>query len=169
MTIGISTLKQRNGVGCSILFHSMIITKIISLSANPQKIVKPTQTIRRLSLKGLHLHKYHLVKIKRPGQGAPHCLQFYSLTLSLNPFQTSVACYTPWKHQKTFRFSDVFRGYRNATLGWNGLTYFSELYLSKYRDSSVPLTTDNNEHHLNTLMHVYSKLPVACFSYRICR
>ena len=29
--------------------------------------------------------------------------------------------YTPWKHQKTFRFSDIFRGYRKATLGCNGL------------------------------------------------
>ena len=29
--------------------------------------------------------------------------------------------YTRWKHQKTFRFSDVFRGYRKATLGCDGL------------------------------------------------
>ena len=29
--------------------------------------------------------------------------------------------YTPWKHQKTFTFADVFRGYRKATLGCNGL------------------------------------------------
>ena len=29
--------------------------------------------------------------------------------------------YTRWKHQKTFRFSDVFRGYRKTTLGCNGL------------------------------------------------
>ena len=29
--------------------------------------------------------------------------------------------YTLWKHQKTFRFSDVFRGYRKATPGCNGL------------------------------------------------
>ena len=32
--------------------------------------------------------------------------------------------YTPWKHQKIFRFSDVFRGYRKATLGCNGLKQF---------------------------------------------
>ena len=30
---------------------------------------------------------------------------------------------TPWKHQKTFRFSDVFRGYRKGALGTNGLKY----------------------------------------------
>ena len=40
---------------------------------------------------------------------------------SINPFQPSVACYNHWKHQKTFRFSDVFRGYSIATLGWNEL------------------------------------------------
>ena len=28
---------------------------------------------------------------------------------------------TPLKHQKTFRFSDVFRGYRKASPGCNGL------------------------------------------------
>ena len=39
--------------------------------------------------------------------------------------------YTIWKHQKTlrFRFSDVFKGYRKATLGCNGLSYFSLLNL----------------------------------------
>ena len=30
--------------------------------------------------------------------------------------------YTPWKHQKTFRFSDVLKGYRKASPGCNGLT-----------------------------------------------
>ena len=30
--------------------------------------------------------------------------------------------YTLWKHQKTFRFSDVFRGYRKAAPGCNGLS-----------------------------------------------
>ena len=29
--------------------------------------------------------------------------------------------YIPWKHQKKFRFSDVFRRYRKATPGCNGL------------------------------------------------
>ena len=29
--------------------------------------------------------------------------------------------YTPWKLQKTFRFSDIFRVYRKATPGCNGL------------------------------------------------
>ena len=28
---------------------------------------------------------------------------------------------TPWKHQKTFVFSDVFRGYRKRPVAWNGL------------------------------------------------
>ena len=30
---------------------------------------------------------------------------------------------TPWKHQKTFLFSDVFRGYRKAASGTNGLMH----------------------------------------------
>ena len=32
-----------------------------------------------------------------------------------------IHCYAPWKHQKTFMFSDVFRGCGGVTLGWNGL------------------------------------------------
>ena len=43
------------------------------------------------------------------------CLIHYSLVLLF---------YTPWKLQKTFRFSDVFRGYRKATPGCNGLKPF---------------------------------------------
>ena len=33
------------------------------------------------------------------------------------PFSTS------WKHQKTLRFSDVFRGHRKSALGTNGLIF----------------------------------------------
>ena len=31
--------------------------------------------------------------------------------------------YTPWKHQKTLWFSDVFRVWRKDALGANGLKY----------------------------------------------
>ena len=39
----------------------------------------------------------------------------------LTHFQPVFHFYTPWKHQKTGGFSDVFRGYRNRTLLENGL------------------------------------------------
>ena len=39
----------------------------------------------------------------------------------INPSQLDIAFLYPWKHQKTFMFSDVFRGYRKATPGCNGL------------------------------------------------
>ena len=32
---------------------------------------------------------------------------------------------TPWKHQKTLRFSDAFMGWRKGALGTNGLKYFT--------------------------------------------
>ena len=46
--------------------------------------------------------------------------------------------YTPWKHQKTFRFSDVFRGYRKATPGCNGLseTYMKLIWILQLQISS---------------------------------
>ena len=40
----------------------------------------------------------------------------------LNHYSPVLLFYTLWRHQKTFRFSDVFRGYRKATPGCNGLT-----------------------------------------------
>ena len=42
------------------------------------------------------------------------------LIQKLKPFQRHSSP-TPWKHQKTVKFSDVFRGYRKGALGTNGL------------------------------------------------
>ena len=39
--------------------------------------------------------------------------------------------HTPWKHQKTYRFSDVFRGYRKATLDCNGLSLTMKAYMKR--------------------------------------
>ena len=41
--------------------------------------------------------------------------------------------YTPWKHQKSSRLSNIFKGYRNGTLAWNGLiigVFFSRIFAS---------------------------------------
>ena len=35
---------------------------------------------------------------------------------------------TPWKHQKTIRFSDVFRGEKKGALGTNGLTHLWPIF-----------------------------------------
>ena len=45
----------------------------------------------------------------------------------LNHYSPVSLFYTPWKHQKTFSFSDVFRWYRKATPGCNGLM---QIYLA---------------------------------------
>ena len=52
----------------------------------------------------------------------------YALTHSfpVHPFSTL------WKHQKTLRFSDVFRGYRKGALGTNGLSPSVCLSMSEY-------------------------------------
>ena len=41
--------------------------------------------------------------------------------IKLTHYSPVLLFYTPWKHQKIFRFSDVFRGYRKAMPGCNGL------------------------------------------------
>ena len=52
---------------------------------------------------------------------------------NFNPLQPGVAFLYPLRTlenlQKTFRFSDVFRGYRKATLGCNGLIFVRQKYL----------------------------------------
>ena len=48
-------------------------------------------------------------------------------------YSSELLFYTPSKHQKTFRFSDVFRGYRKATPGCNGLFRDSTSYYFKLR------------------------------------
>ena len=44
--------------------------------------------------------------------------------LILTHYSPVLLFYTPWKHQKTFRFSGVFRGYRKATPVCYGLSEF---------------------------------------------
>ena len=73
------------------------------------------------------LHLVHVIPL----------VSFYSL----NPLQPGVAYYNPLKHQKTFRFSDVFRGYRKTTPVCNGLKpsknqKFSEVF-TMFRTKSV--------------------------------
>ena len=45
----------------------------------------------------------------------------FSRLILLNPFSTNVPLIHPLKISENFRFSDVFRGYRNGTLVENGL------------------------------------------------
>ena len=40
---------------------------------------------------------------------------------TLTHYSPMMLFHTAWKYQKTFRFSDVFRGHRKATSGCNGL------------------------------------------------
>ena len=42
----------------------------------------------------------------------------------VKPLLPGVTYLYPWKHQETFRFSDVFRGCRSAKPGYNGLNLF---------------------------------------------
>ena len=46
--------------------------------------------------------------------------------IMLNHYSPLLLFYA-WKHQKNYRFSDVFRGYRKATLDCNGLSSFKKL------------------------------------------
>ena len=48
-------------------------------------------------------------------------LDISNLRLPLTHYSSVLLFYTPWKHQKTFRFSDNFRGYRKLTLSCNRL------------------------------------------------
>ena len=63
-----------------------------------------------------------------------HCKYF-----PLTHYSPMLLFYTPWKHRKTKRFSDVFRGYRKATPGCNGLNKmlnidFHNICLCRFKD-----------------------------------
>ena len=62
-------------------------------------------------------------------------MQHYSLYLT--HYSLVLLFYTPWKHQKTFRFS-VFRGYKKATPGCNGLNKNSTIQETASIQNSYP-------------------------------
>ena len=55
----------------------------------------------------------------------------------LTHYSPVLLSYAPWKHQKTFRLSDVSRGYRKATLGCNGSTFYHFIVIYYSTDFKV--------------------------------
>ena len=67
-----------------------------------------------------------IVNPLQPGVAFLYPLKTENLKQGVNPLQPGVAfLYTPGKYRKTFRFSDVFRGYRKATPDCNGLSFLN--------------------------------------------
>ena len=119
----------------------------------------------------INLAEYY--KIRSPktkphlGRGNKHCSRHsnmgshnkwflsYSSTCILSFFLTHFfpmhLFSTPWKHQKTLRFSDFFRGWRKGALGTNGLSIGNVIaFYVLYR---------MNEYHLKKLgkyLHFFS-------------
>ena len=60
---------------------------------------------------------------------------------------------TPWKHQKTLLFSDVFRGYRKAALGRNGLRklFIDDCLIYLFTDWLCALALRLKDQNLNPL------------------
>ena len=72
---------------------------------------------------------------------------FSGLSEQLTHCSLVLLFYTPWKHQKTFMFSDLFRGYRKATPSCNGL--ISATWLNEFRTRIFIISITEN----NTFMH----------------
>ena len=76
---------------------------------------------------------------------------------------------TAWKHQKTLRFSDVFRGYRKEALGTNSLrknifvlhTY--DKFYTKIILSCCIMAPPNNILHRVTLKHLANLILIVLF------
>ena len=63
--------------------------------------------------------------------------------------------YTRWNHQKTYRFSDLLRGYRRATPGCNGLTNSSgKRPKSKYILATLQKQAQTYWDELSKFMHM---------------
>ena len=85
--------------------------------------------------------------------------------IGLNHYSPLLLFYTRWKHHKTSRFSDVFRGYRKRTTGCNGLKHGQssswELHLSSWFNPIVQkvgslvkvlqLTSTHHMTHVNNI------------------
>ena len=71
--------------------------------------------------------------------------------------------YTPWKHQKTFRFSGVFRGYRKATRAVMGEPNTEDFRSRKFRQLHTEVFTKSNKFDL--IETVSRCLKQNCFFY----
>ena len=58
----------------------------------------------------------------------------------------------PWKHQKNQWFSDIFRGYRNRPLAWNGFVHSLQITSARklFFALSYPLTHFLSMHPFST-------------------
>ena len=68
----------------------------------------------------------------------PEMIKKFFIKAFLTHYRRVLLFYTPWKHQKTQRFSDVFRWYRKATPGCNGLNKTSGQLLLSPAYKSTP-------------------------------
>ena len=76
--------------------------------------------------------------------------------------------YTPWKHQKSFRFLNIFRGYRKATTDSNGLNghvaffYCTELliFYAHFLCSSAPLVSALNTRGVYNFITKEANIPI---------
>ena len=99
---------------CLTSFSELGILSLFPLSYNENK----------LSVKLLKFYLYlsnlwHFRSIYYKNRSIKRCQSFLSSRSLFNPLQPGVAFLYPWKHQKTLKF--VFRGYKKATPGCNGL------------------------------------------------
>ena len=95
-------------------------------------------------------------------------LPYIPLQLTLTHYSPMLLFYTPLKHQKTFRFSDVFRGYRKVTPGCNGLSK-SNIAIYMFKVSRALETAYNNFSTSLFLRHFWGQilLIICSFVFRI--
>ena len=89
------------------------------------KTVLVVSNLKYFEIYGLSESNLHAVIFVMNFAMFPNCRQI-SLRI-LTHYSQVLLFYTPWKHQKIFRFSDDFRGYRNATPGSNRLSEFKRI------------------------------------------
>ena len=86
-----------------------------------------------------------------------------SKTFYLTHYSPVLLFYTPWKHHKTFRFSDVFKRHRKATLGCNGLIK-NLFHIEIFRKSRIMMAIWNLDGFTLREMCPYSEFFWSVFS-----
>ena len=70
---------------------------------------------------------------------------------TLKPFQANVSFLYNLKTSENQRFSDVFRGYRNRILAWNGLKKKNTRNAPQIIQKISKLWTEKNDRHVNII------------------
>ena len=137
-----------------------LVTSISSLCLNIRKILEEEDFFQRLNF-----CEYILLCVSEGIIVSTFLEKVIFFAKPITHFIPLVSFYTPWKHQETESFSDIFRGYRMRPVAWNGLV-FCCIELSLFRQT-IPLQIFKGVFHKFHLVHLEFLDPFTLIHHRL--